>query len=105
MGAFGIEKPKQQVPETGEPAQRLIVNAPAANSIQHVIADDIRKLPYHQQFQALEMVDPDLIAVSSIEDLTSAFNIFMLGTPGYLTRRLANPSQELKFLNSDPTWR
>ena len=79
LGAFGIEKPKQRRPETNLPAQRLIVNAPATNAVQYMILGDIRKLPYHHQYQSLQILDDESVLLFSVEDLTSAFNIFLLG--------------------------
>ena len=81
VGAFGVPKPERKVSKTGSPVLRLIMNAIPVHSVQSLIHGDIRSLPYHGQFHAMEILDGDLLVTMSIEHLSSAFNLIELGDP------------------------
>ena len=91
VGAFGVPKPERKVSKTGSPVLRLIMNAIPVNAVQSLIHGDIRSLPYHGQFHAMEILDGDLLVTMSIEDLTSAFNLIELGDPWMPFQALGKP--------------
>ena len=57
----------------------------------NAIHGDIRSLPYHGQFHAMEILYGDLLVTMSIEDLTSAFNLIELGDPWMPFQALGKP--------------
>ena len=67
------------------------MNAIPVNAVQSLIHGDIRSLPYHGQFHAMEILDGDLLVTMSIEDLTSAFNLIELGDPWMPFQALGKP--------------
>ena len=77
--------------KTGSPVLRLIMNAIPVNAVQNLIHGDIRSLPYHGQFHAMEILDGDLLVTMSIEDLTSTFNLIELGDPWMPFQALGKP--------------
>ena len=91
VGAFGVPKPGRKVSKSGSPVLRLIMNAIPVNAVQSLIHGDIRSLPYHGQFHAMEILDGDLLVTMSIEDLTSAFNLIELGDPWMPFQALGKP--------------
>ena len=87
-----VPKPGRKVSKSGTPVLRLIMNAIPVNAVQSLlIHGDIRSLPYHGQFHAMEILDGDLLVTMSIEDLTSAFNLIELGDPWMPFQALGKP--------------
>ena len=91
VGAFEFPKPGRKVSKSGSPVLRLIMNAIPVNAVQSLIFGDIRSLPYHGQFHAMEILDGDLLVTMSIEDLTSAFNFIELGDLWMPSQALGKP--------------
>eukprot|EP00975_Prorocentrum_lima_P027953 5877815-Prorocentrum_lima.AAC.1 len=71
-GAFGVGKHKTTPDGTSE-ILRLIINLIPINGLFQVLAEDIRTLPYGGQWSGIFLLQDDMVAAFSDEDLTCAF--------------------------------
>ena len=62
--------------ESGQPVQRMIINAIPTNALQEMIEADIRTMPYFVQWSGISVEEEDRVVVWNELDMTSAFYVF-----------------------------
>lgn len=87
-GLFGVPKKGG----TGETSPlRMIINAIPTNSLQRLLAGDIRSLPYFGQWSGIHLEEDERVVVMSELDMTAAFYVFRMEPAWWGYQALSKP--------------